>query len=71
VEPRRIIIETNSGSVAIGERRGFTRLLDKLETGDIHVVTKLDRLGRDAMDVSDTITKLTETGVSRIMGSTG
>jgi putative DNA-invertase from lambdoid prophage Rac len=63
VEPRRIITETISGSVAIARRRGFTRLIDKLEPGDVLVVTKLDRLGRDAMDVSATVTKLAEIGV--------
>jgi putative DNA-invertase from lambdoid prophage Rac len=63
VEPRRIITETISGSVAIAQREGFTRLLDKLEAGDVLVVTKLDRLGRNAMDVSATITKLAELGV--------
>ena len=63
VEPRRIITETISGSVAINQRRGFARLLDKLEPGDVLVVTKLDRLGRDAMDVSATVAKLAEIGV--------
>ncbi len=46
VEPHRIISETISGSVVITQRKGFVRLLDKMETGDILVVTKLDRLGR-------------------------
>lgn len=44
VEPRRIITETVSGSTAIVQRRGFSRLMDKLEAGDILIVTKLDRL---------------------------
>ncbi|MFM9976105.1 MAG: recombinase family protein, partial [Beijerinckiaceae bacterium] len=54
VEARRIVAETISGSTAIVRRPGFMRLMDKLETGDILVVTKLDRLGRDANDVSGT-----------------
>lgn len=58
VEPHRIIRETISGSVATARRKGFCRLVDKMESGDILVVTKLDRLGRDAMDVSTTIAKL-------------
>jgi len=58
VEPHRIIRETISGSVATARRKGFCRLVDKMEPGDILVVTKLDRLGRDAMDVSATIAKL-------------
>ena len=63
VEPRRIVTETVSGSVATAQRRGFCRLLDRLETGDVLVVTKLDRLGRNAMDVGSTVTKLAEIGV--------
>jgi putative DNA-invertase from lambdoid prophage Rac len=63
VEPRRIVTETVSGSTAIAQRRGFFRLMDKLEAGDILIVTKLDRLGRDAMDVSSTVRTLAEMGV--------
>lgn len=63
IEPRRIVTETVSGSVAIAQRRGFIRLMDKLEAGDVLIVTKLDRLGRDAIDVSTTVGKLEELGV--------
>ncbi|MHC0449732.1 MAG: recombinase family protein [Candidatus Lariskella arthropodorum] len=58
IEPHRIITETISGSVPISRRKGFRRLLDKMENGDVLVVTKLDRLGRDAIDVSTTVSKL-------------
>ena len=60
VEPRRVITETVSGNVATAQRRGFTRLLDRLEPGDVLVVTKLDRLGRNVMDVGSTVTWLAE-----------
>ena len=63
VEPRRIITETISGSTFIRQRREFSRLVDKLEAGDILIVTKLDRLGRDAIDVSTTVEALAEIGV--------
>jgi putative DNA-invertase from lambdoid prophage Rac len=63
IEPHRIITETVSGSVAITQRKGFSRLLDKMETGDLLVVTKLDRLGRDALDVSSTVSKLETLGI--------
>ena len=63
VEPRRVITETVSGNVATAQRRGFTRLLDRLEPGDVLVVTKLDRLGRNVMDVVSTVTRLAELGV--------
>jgi putative DNA-invertase from lambdoid prophage Rac len=60
IEPRRIIAETVSGSVALGQRQGFIRLMDKLEASDVLVVTKLDRLGRNAIDVAATVGKLEE-----------
>ena len=63
VEGPRIIIETVSGSVAAMERKGFLNLLNKLESGDVLVVTKLDRLGRNAMDVRATVEHLAAIGV--------
>jgi putative DNA-invertase from lambdoid prophage Rac len=43
VEPLRIITETISGSIAIAQRPEFTRLLAKMEQGDVLIVTTLDR----------------------------
>ena len=63
IEPRRVVSETISGSIAATQRRGFCRLVDKLESGDILVVTKLDRLGRNAMDVRATVDRLAGLGV--------
>lgn len=60
---QRIITETISGSVAAAERDGFRRLMNKLESGDVLVVTKLDRLGRNAMDVRATVEGLAGMGV--------
>jgi putative DNA-invertase from lambdoid prophage Rac len=60
---RRIIQETISGSTESGQRPGFMRLLDRLEAGDVLVVTKLDRLGRNAMDVRKTVDMLAGRGV--------
>jgi putative DNA-invertase from lambdoid prophage Rac len=62
-EPRRIVAENISGSVAARERPGFSRLLDRLEDGDVLIVTKLDRLGRNAMDVRATVEHLASIGV--------
>ena len=59
----RIIAETVSGSVAAMERKGFLALMTKLEFGDVLVVTKLDRLGRNAMDVRATVERLADIGV--------
>ena len=63
VEGHRIITETVSGSVAIAQRPAFARLVDKMERGDVLIVTKLDRLGRDAIDVSTTVARLEALGV--------
>lgn len=63
VDPRRVIEETVSGSTAAMERVGFRKLVDRLEAGDVLIVTKLDRLGRNAMDVRATVEKLEEEGV--------
>ena len=58
IDARRIISETGSGSVPAMERKGFKRLMDRLEWDDVLVVTKLDRLGRNAMDVRATVERL-------------
>lgn len=63
IEPHRIITETISGSMPAARRKDFTRLLDKIENKDVLIVTKLDRLGRDAIDVSITVAKLEKMGV--------
>ena len=55
IQPRRLIEEYVSGSVAAAERSGFMRLLDRMENGDVLIVTKLDRLGRNAMDIRQTV----------------
>lgn len=62
-DARRMVAECVSGSVSAGERPGFAKLLDRLEGGDVLVVTKLDRLGRNAMDVRATVERLTGMGV--------
>lgn len=63
IMPRRIVSETISGSTPVAQRPGFLKLLDRLEPEDVLIVTNLDRLGRDAMDVSSTVKMLAENGV--------
>ncbi|WP_272689493.1 recombinase family protein [Providencia sp. PROV033] len=63
VEPYRIIEEQISGSVAASDRPGFSRLLDRMEHGDVLIVTKLDRLGRNAIDIRKTVEKLSERNI--------
>ncbi|MGE9763919.1 recombinase family protein [Pseudomonas sp. PDM20] len=63
IKPARIVEEQVSGSVPAGERKGFQKLLERLEEGDVLVVTKLDRLGRNAMDVRSTVELLDSKGI--------
>lgn len=63
ITSRRTIEETISGSVPAFDRMQFARLVDKLEPGDVLAVTKLDRLGRNAMDVRATVDRLAQEGV--------
>lgn len=63
VQAQRVIDETVSGSVPACERKGFQKLLERMESGDVLVVTKLDRLGRNAMDVRSTVELLAGRGI--------
>ena len=40
-----------------------SRLLDRMEYGDVLIVTKLDRLGRNAIDIRKTVEKLSELNI--------
>ena len=59
----RIVVETISGSTAAMARPQFAKLVEKLERGDVLIVTKLDRLGRNAMDVRSTVEALADADV--------
>ncbi|HDR8981487.1 TPA: recombinase family protein [Burkholderia vietnamiensis] len=63
VDKRRVITECISGSVSADQRPGFSELLLKMEDGDVLIVTKLDRLGRNAMDVRATVELLADRGI--------
>ena len=67
VEPSRVVSETISGSVAAMQRQEFKLLVEhKMESGDSLVVNKLDRLGRDNIDVQQTIIMLMQRGIKVI-----
>ena len=67
IPDNRIIEEKISGSVPATQRPGFAKLLERLEDGDSLIVTKLDRLGRDSIDVQATIKSFKEMGVRLIV----
>ncbi|ALL66140.1 transposon resolvase [Paraburkholderia caribensis MBA4] len=58
IDNRRVVTESISGSVSADQRPGFAKLLERMEEGDVLIVTKLDRLGRNAMDVRATVEAL-------------
>ena len=63
IEDHRFIEEQVSGSVCAFQRKGFKSLMEKLESGDTLVVSKLDRLGRDSIDVQQTVEYFTNHGI--------
>lgn len=52
--------ENISGKVPASERPVFQKLLNKLDDGDVLVVSKIDRLGRSTKDVLNTIDIITK-----------
>lgn len=67
VESSRVVEETISGGVEAMQRPAFNALVaHKLEKGDTLIVLKLDRLGRDNIDVQNTIQMLMDKGINVI-----
>lgn len=52
-----------SGSKKAFQRPAFSRMLEKMQPGDTIVVTKVDRLGRNAGDVLSVVAELKDRGV--------
>lgn len=63
VASNRVHQENISGKIPAMERPVFKKLVDKLESDDVLIVTKLDRLGRSTSDVLDTVDMLAKIGV--------
>ena len=67
VEKHRVVSETVSGSCQAMQRAGFKQLVEhKMESGDTLVILKLDRLGRDMIDVVSTLDDLKQRNISVI-----
>jgi DNA invertase Pin-like site-specific DNA recombinase len=56
-----------SGKTCASQRPEFSLLLEKIRDGETLVVSKLDRLGRDAIDVLQTIRLLGDRGIQVIV----
>jgi putative DNA-invertase from lambdoid prophage Rac len=63
--------DTVSGSTPAKGRPGFAALLDKIRDGETLIVSKLDRLGRDAIDVMATVRALSDRNIRVIVHSLG
>jgi len=63
VEPHRQVSEIVSGKIPALQRSEFSLLVNKLEAGDTLVVNKLDRLGRNNVDLQTTIESLLADGI--------
>lgn len=63
VPEKNIVCEKVSGTIIAVNRKGFSKLLKKLVSGDELVVLKLDRLGRTAHDILGVINDLRQRNV--------
>ncbi|EPQ0644559.1 recombinase family protein [Klebsiella aerogenes] len=63
-KPTQVLEEQVSGSICAMERPVFSRMVENMKNGDVLVVLKIDRLGRDNIDVQRTIQMLTEKGIT-------
>lgn len=63
----RFVEEKVSGSVTARLRPGFAKLLERMEAGDTLVVTKLDRIGRDSIDVQQTVARFESAGMRLVV----
>ena len=67
IRPKFFIEEQVSGSVPAAQRPGFQRLLERMDEGDTLVVTKLDRIGRDSIDVQQTVERFQREGIRLVV----
>jgi putative DNA-invertase from lambdoid prophage Rac len=60
-----------SGKTSASQRPQFIALLEKIRDGETLVVSKLDRLGRDAIDVLQTVKQLSQRSIKIIVHQIG
>ncbi|HCP5036531.1 TPA: recombinase family protein, partial [Escherichia coli] len=60
-----------SGKSPAMQRKAFSELLGKIRDDETLVVAKLDRLGRDAIDVLKTVRMLSDRGIKVIVHQLG
>src|SRR5450830_1682981 len=60
-----------SGKVSAAMRPSFSLMLNQIRKGETLIVSKLDRLGRDSIDVLQTVRQLSERGIKVIVHQLG
>ena len=60
-----------SGTVKAADREGFAAMLNYIREGDTLITVDIDRLGRDSIDVQQTISKIKAMGVNIIITRLG
>lgn len=63
--------DTVSGKTHAAQRPAFRELLSKIRDGETLVVSKLDRLGRDAIDILQTVRMLGERSIRVVVHQLG
>jgi putative DNA-invertase from lambdoid prophage Rac len=63
IQENRWFSESISAGVPALKRPIFSKMTDRMEAGDTLIVLKLDRLGRDVIDVLSTIDTLRDSGI--------
>ena len=58
IQPQRWFSDTISGKMPSSKRPEFMKMLERMEAGDMLLVSKLDRIGRDMVDVISTLRSL-------------
>ena len=65
--PAYFFSDTVSGKCPASRRPAFQEMMGKIRRGETLIVAKLDRLGRDSVDVLQTVRQLQDKGVSVIV----
>lgn len=60
-----------SGKTSANQRPEFIKMMSRIRDGEILVVSKLDRLGRDAIDVQKTVKELVSRNIKVIVHQIG
>ena len=67
----RLVGKLITGKVPAVQRKAFSEMLSKIRDGETLVVAKLDRLGRDAIDVLQTVRALADRNIKVIVHQLG